>query len=142
MADLKTQQTNQSVSLFLESIEPARRRDEARELDRIFRAATGWEPSMWGPSVVGYGAYDYTYSTGRSGRWLATGFSPRKANLSIYIMPGYTDFGEILARLGPHKMGKSCLYLRKLEAVDEDVLTELIRAGLQSLAKIWPVDAR
>ena len=95
---------------------------------------------MWGPSIVGYGRYHYVYKSGREGDYLATGFSPRKSALSIYIMPGYADFGEILARLGKHKTGKSCLYVNKLADIDLDVLAELIRAGLTDLAAHWPVD--
>lgn len=94
---------------------------------------------MWGPSIIGYGRYHYIYDSGREGDFLATGFSPRKANLSIYIMPGYTDFGEILSRLGKHKIGKSCLYVTKLADIDLDVLAELIRAGLKDLDQKWPV---
>lgn len=94
---------------------------------------------MWGPSIIGYGQYHYVYDSGRQGDFLATGFSPRKARHSIYIMPGYADFGDILARLGKHKMGKSCLYVNKLADIDLDVLAELIRAGLADLDKKWPI---
>lgn len=94
---------------------------------------------MWGPTIVGYGSYDYSYESGRTGSFLATGFSPRKTNLSIYIMPGYEDFSEILSRLGKHKIGKSCLYINKLADVDINVLEELIRAGLKALDAKWPV---
>ena len=97
---------------------------------------------MWGPSIVGYGRYDYTYPTGHSGSFLATGYSPRKAALSIYILPGYTDYRSILSRLGKHKTGKSCLYINKLADVDLDVLSELIRAGLKDLATHWPVHSK
>ena len=89
--------------------------------------------------MLGYGKYDYTYASGRTGSYFATGFAPRKAKLSIYIMPGYADFSGILGRLGTHSVGKSCLYLNKLEDADMDVLAELVRAGLADLAKSWPV---
>lgn len=89
--------------------------------------------------MIGYGAYHYVYDSGREGDFLATGFSPRKTNLVVYIMPGYADFGDILARLGKHKLGKSCLYINKLADIDESVLEELIRAGLDDLASRWPV---
>lgn len=115
------------------------RRDEAQRLLTLFAQVTGWEPRLWGASIVGFGRYEYRYASGQSGESLATGFSPRKAELSIYIMPGYADFGSILARLGPHKLGKSCLYLRRLSAVDEDVLCELIQGGLADLARTWPL---
>ena len=139
MAENKTQATGADVTAFLDAAEPARRRAEGRRLDMIFREATGYTPQMWGPTMVGYGRYHYRYATGREGEALATGFSPRKAKLSIYIMPGYKDFSEILARLGKHSKGVSCLYLNKLDDVDEDVLRELIRAGLRNLGSHWPV---
>jgi len=94
---------------------------------------------MWGPTIIGYGQYHYTYESGRSGDFLATGFSPRWANLSIYIMPGYTDFQHILDRLGKHKLGKSCLSINKLADVDLDAVADLIRAGLNDLGKSWSV---
>jgi hypothetical protein len=94
---------------------------------------------MWGPSMVGYGSYAYRYESGHGGTALATGFSPRKAELSIYIMPGYQDYGAILTRLGKHRLGKACLYVRKLSDIDLGVLEELIRAGLDDLGKLWPV---
>ena len=94
---------------------------------------------MWGTSIIGYGTYHYVYDSGRESDFLATGFSPRKAALSIYIMPGYADFTEILGRLGKHKIGKSCLYVNKLADIDTDVLVELISAGLANLNARWPV---
>lgn len=94
---------------------------------------------MWGPSIVGYGRYHYVYDSGREGDFLATGFSPRAREFSIYIMPGYADFGSILDRLGKHRIGKSCLYVRRLSDIDTDVLRELILAGLDDLATYWEV---
>ena len=139
MAENKTQLTDQSVADFIAAVENPRRRADAEVLEQLFRETTGWQPRMWGPSLIGYGSYDYTYDSGRSGTFLATGFSPRKANLSIHIMPGYADFGDILARLGKHKIGKSCLYINKLADVDLDVLAQIITAGLDDLAARWPV---
>lgn len=142
MAENKTQPTDNDVMAFLNTVEPAQRRADALRLDQMFRAETGFSPVMWGPAIVGYGRYHYVYKSGREGDFLATGFSPRKAALSVYIMPGYGDFGDIMARLGKHKTGKSCLYINKLAEIDEDVLRELIRAGLRDLALHWPVEAR
>ena len=139
MSGNKTVATNEDVQDFLRQVEPERRRADGLRLNEIFQQVTGFAPRMWGPSIVGYGEYHYTYDSGREGDFLAIGFSPRKANLSIYIMPGYADFGPILDRLGKHKMGKSCLYINKLADVDEDVLAELIRAGLADLDAKWPV---
>jgi hypothetical protein len=96
---------------------------------------------MWGPSIVGYGRYRYTYESGRTGEACATGFSPRKAEISVYVMTGYAELDGQLARLGKHKLGKSCLYIKRLSDVDAQVLAEIIRAGLSNLANRWPVDA-
>ncbi|NDW53078.1 DUF1801 domain-containing protein [Aliiroseovarius sp. PrR006] len=139
MAQNKTQPTDLSPGEFIAAIEPTSRREDALALDRLFRAVTGFQPVMWGPSIIGYGQYHYVYDSGRQGDFLATGFSPRKARHSIYIMPGYADFGDILARLGKHKMGKSCLYVNKLADIDLEALAELIRAGLADLNQKWPV---
>ncbi|MBY6160934.1 DUF1801 domain-containing protein [Mameliella alba] len=127
------------VAEFLKTVDPVRRREDAVQLDRLFRQVTGWEPVLWGTSIVGYGRYVYTYASGHSGQSLATGFAPRKANMVVYIMPGYADFAEILGRLGPHRLGKSCLYLGAIAKVDLDVLAELIRAGLADLGSRWDI---
>ena len=139
MSQNKTQATEAAVSDFIATVDHPTRRADAEALDALFRKVTGWQPQMWGPSIVGYGSYHYVYDSGREGDFLATGFSPRKANLSVYIMPGYADFSGILARLGKHKIGKSCLYINKLADIDLDVLEELIRAGLKDLDAKWPV---
>jgi hypothetical protein len=127
------------VTAFLNAVEHPTRRADALALDTLFRDISGFEPRMWGPTIIGYGRYDYVYDSGREGSFLATGFSPRKSNLSIYIMPGYEDYAEILGRLGKHKMGKACLYINKLADVDMVVLAELIRTGLRDLSAKWPV---
>jgi uncharacterized protein DUF1801 len=139
MAELKTKASDIPFADWVTTVTPENRQQEARELDAIFQSATGFQPRIWTGGIVGYGAYDYTYASGQSGTWMATGFAPRKAKLSIYIMPGYADFEPILARLGPHSKGKSCLYLTRLDRADPQVLTELIRAGLRDLATHWPV---
>ena len=135
----KTQITDTDVAGFLDRVVPAAKQNDARVLDTLFRRVTGYQPRMWGTSIIGYGTYHYVYDSGREGDFLATGFSPRKAALSIYIMPGYADFTEILGRLGKHKIGKSCLYVNKLADIDTDVLAELISAGLANLNARWPV---
>ncbi len=139
MAENKTQPTGESVEDFLSTVVPDGKRADALELDTLFRDVTGFAPVMWGPTIIGYGSYDYVYESGRSGRFLATGFSPRKANLVLYIMPGYDEANPILARLGKHRMGRSCLNINKLADVDRGVLAELIRHGLDRLNGIWPV---
>ena len=136
---LKTRPTGQALEDWIAGIEPPRRREEAPVLDALFRRVTGFAPQLWTGGIVGYGRYDYTYKSGRSGSWMATGFAPRKAKLSVYIMPGYADFGPILERLGKHSKGKSCLYINKIGDVDLEVLGELIAAGLRDLETHWPV---
>jgi len=138
----KTQATALSVDDFLSRVEPEQKREEARKLDTLFRRVTGFEPVMWGPSIIGYGRYHYRYDTGREDDFLATGFSPRKAQHSIHILPGYTDYSDILARLGKHSTGKSCLYIKRLSDIDMDVLAELIAAGLKDLDAKWKVHPR
>lgn len=135
----KTLGTDASVDDFLNAIEPEKKRLDSHALDALFRKVTGWQPVMWGPAMIGYGSYHYRYESGREGDFLATGFAPRKASLSIHIMPGYQDYSAILERLGKHKIGKSCLYINKLADVDESVLEEFIRQGLNDLAKMYPV---
>lgn len=139
MSANKTQPTDADVSAFLAGVEPQRRKDDAHRLDRLFREVSGYEPCMWGANIVGYGRYHYIYDSGREGDFLATGFSPRKSAFSIYIMPGYADYGHILNRLGKHRSAKSCLYVNKLADIDLDVLAELIRTGLSDLDRRWPV---
>ncbi len=139
MAENKTMPTGASVEEFLKLVEPAGKRADALQLEQLFREVTKFEPQMWGPSIVGFGRYHYTYESGREGDSPATGFSPRKANMVVYIMPGYTDFSNILKGLGKHRLGKSCLYLGALKNIDLGVLRRLIRAGLDDLENIWPV---
>lgn len=139
MSENKTKPTEVSPAEFITSVEPERRRDEGRILLDLFAKTTGWTPRMWGPSIIGYGEYHYKYDSGREGDFMATGFSPRKAKLSIYILPGYSDYGPIVNRLGKHSLGKSCLYVNKLDDIDLDVLAELVTAGIADLAKKYPV---
>lgn len=106
---------------------------DADRLDALFREVTGWEPRLWG-KLIGYGQYHYRYASGREGDFLATGFSMRVRDISIHVLPGYTEFPEIAARLGPHKRGRSCWYIKALDQVDEVALRDLIRAGLDDLA--------
>ncbi|MCC1491639.1 DUF1801 domain-containing protein [Cognatishimia sp. F0-27] len=139
-AQNKTQPTDASVEDHLAAIADPVRRGDAIRLDALFREVTGWTPRLWGDSLVGYGRYHYRYASGREGAFLATGFAARKANLALYIMPGYTDFGDILSTLGPHKTGKACLYITRLDRIALEPLQRLIRAGLDDLARRWPVD--
>jgi hypothetical protein len=139
MAQAKTTEGG-DVAAFLADVQPPERQAEALALDAIFRQATGFSPRLWAGSMVGYGRYAYRYDSGHSGVSLATGFAPRKAELVVYILPGYADFAGLLARLGPHRLGKSCLYLRRLQGIDTGILAEMIRAGLADLSTRWTVE--
>ena len=138
MSEQKTKPTNASVEAFLGAIELERRRRDAMALAGLMAKITGLAPSMRGPSMVGYGTCDYIYESGHSGASLMTGFSPRKANLVVYIMPGFDGAVELLGRLGKFKTGKSCLYINKLADVDIGVLEELIRAGYAAMLRKYP----
>lgn len=120
-AEPKTQRTKASVAQFIAAVEDDTRRKDAKAVDKIFREITGEKPAMWGPSIIGYGEYQSA-----SGAWPRTGFSPRKANLVVYIMPGFKEHAGLLKKLGKHKTGKSCLYINKLADVDEAILRDLI----------------
>lgn len=137
--EAKTRPQDTGIETFLGAVEPAQRQAEARRLHALFSDITGFPARIWGGSMVGYGRYAYRYDSGHSGESLATGFAPRKAELVVYILPGYADFGTLLQDLGPHRIGKSCLYLRRLDGIDTGVLARLIRAGLDDLATRWPV---
>jgi hypothetical protein len=126
MATLKTVPNDGSVEQFLDAVEHDTRRDDAKAVCALMEDITGEKPTMYGASIVGFGSYDYTYASGREGSWFLTGFSPRKQNLVLYIMPGFSAHDRLLDSLGKHKKGKSCLYLNRLSDVDMDVLTSLI----------------
>jgi Domain of unknown function (DU1801) len=132
MAELKTKPTVISVVDFLAAADPAKQAD-ALVLDALFQRVTGFQPRMWGPTMVGYGRYAYTYDSGHSGESLASGFSPRKAEFSLYVGAGDAAAAPLLARLGKHKIGKGCLYVKRLSDIDTDVLAELISTGLARL---------
>lgn len=134
----KTKATSVSPESFIETVEHDVRRADAKLLLDLFADVTQLVPRMWGPSIIGYGRYHYKYESGREGEFMMTGFSPRKANQVIYIMPGYTDHSAILDRIGKYKIGKSCLYINKLADVDIDVLRELITAGVEDMKSRYP----
>lgn len=141
MAETKTKPTKVSVKDFVAAVDNDTRRADAKTLLKLFAKVTGWKAKMWGPTIVGFGAYDYTYDTGHSGSSPALGFSPRKANLVIYVFdfPGKAD---LLKKLGKHKGGlKQCLYINKLDDVDLAVLEKILEAGLVEVSKQWPVRA-
>lgn len=134
----KIVETNSSVEAYLGAIEPEQKQEDCRKIAAIMERLTGHPPKMWGASIVGFGSYHYKYESGREGDAVRTGFASRAQNISIYIMPGYQDFDDELSRLGKHKIGKSCLYIKRLSDVDEDVLEEMLAKGLRLLAKKYP----
>jgi len=126
MPDLKTQQNEDDIFLFLESVSNQQRKEDAFKVLSLITEIVGEEPKMWGTSIIGYGSYHYKYESGREGDWFLTGFSPRKQSLTLYIMAGFDEYDDLMSKLGKHKTGKSCLYINKLSDVDMDVLKELI----------------
>lgn len=126
MAELKTEKNDADVDSFLESVEPEQRRADAKELKDLMEWVTGEPATMWGSSIVGFGTKPMTYANGKTSEWMAVGFAPRKANTVLYIMDGFESYDELLGKLGPHKTGKACLYVKRLADVDIDVLTEMI----------------
>lgn len=128
---IKTQQNDNSVEDFLNGIEKEQKRKDAFELLQIFKEVTGETPKMWGDSIVGFGSYHYKYASGQEGDWMLTAFSPRKANLTVYIMSEFERAKDLLAKLGKHKTTRSCLAINKLADVDTNVLKEIIAQSVQ-----------
>lgn len=138
MAELKTKINDGDVLAFLESVEdPKRREDSFKALD-LMKKISGCEPKMWGGSIVGFDSYHYVYSSGREGDWPAVGFSPRKQALSLYIMSGFSKYQDLMDKLGKFKTGKSCLYVKKWEDIDENVLSELISNSIAYIKEKYP----
>lgn len=138
MAELKTKKNDASVEGFLIGVENERRREDSFVVLEMMKRITGEEPTMWGSSIVGFGSYHYTYASGREGDWPRIGFSPRKQSLTLYVMPGFSNYDDLLSRLGKHRTGKSCLYVNKLADVDMDVLEQLIRSSLDAMREMYP----
>jgi hypothetical protein len=134
MPELKTQKNDASVEAFLESVENEKKREDSKAILELMQEVTGDEPAMWGTSIVGFGSYTYQYADGRTNAWFQTGFSPRKQNLTLYIMPGFDRYDDLLEKLGKYKTGKSCLYINKLEDVDLKVLKELVKESVEVMA--------
>lgn len=139
MAENKTRQNTASVAAFLNAIEDKRKRGDAGKVAAMMRRATGKRAKMWGAAIVGFGTYHYKYESGREGDSILVGFSPRKQNLVVYIMPGFTEFPVLMRKLGKYRIGKSCLYLNKLDDVDESVLEELIDKSVRLMCKRYNV---
>lgn len=135
MAEIKTRPNESDVIEFLNSVDHKKRREDGFVLLKMMGEVLGEEPKMWGPSIIGFGTYPLTYANGRVEDWMLVGFSPRKAKMSVYLVAGYEElFTDQLAKLGKYKTGKSCLYINKLEDVDQDVLKELIQKSAEHVA--------
>ena len=133
MAQVKTVKTDASVEGFLAGVENDTRRSDSFALLDIMKRATGAEPAMWGPSIIGFGETHLVYESGREGDWPEVSFAPRKANLAIYIMGPFDDYSELLGKLGKHKLGKGCLYIDKLADVELAVLEQIVVASVESV---------
>ncbi len=126
MAENKTQPSQLTVTSFFAAIENEQSRKDCKTIAALMEEITGEPPVMWGPAIVGFGQYHYKYASGREGDFLIVGFSPRKQNLTLYIMDGFSNYDVLLSKLGKYKTGKSCLYLKSLSDVNMEVLRQLI----------------
>ena len=138
---MKTKQTDASVSAFLETVADEDRRRDCLSVLALMRDVTKSEPKIWGSNMIGFGTYHYKYESGREGDWFITGFSPRKQNLTLYIMAGFDRYDALLAKLGKFKTGKSCLYVKRLSDVDPDVLRELVAASVKHMRQQYVCQA-
>lgn len=136
MAELKTKVNDASVEKFLHTVKEDERKKECFHLLTLFEEVTKEKPKMWGASIIGYGSYHYKYATGREGDWMKTGFSPRKQNLTIYIMPNLLRYEKLLSKLGKFTTGVSCIYVKKLEDINLTVLKKLIKTAGDDISKL------
>ncbi len=134
--ELKTKVNEASVEGFLNSVKDEQTRANCFEILKIMKQVTKEEPKMWGASIVGFGSYHYKGASGREGDWMLTGFSPRKQNLTLYLMGGFDAHADLLKKLGKHKTSVGCLYIKKLEDVDKKVLKELIVETVKTMKKL------
>ena len=133
MSELKTKVNNASVEKFLNTVADEQARKDCYEILKIMKQVTKEEPKMWGASIVGFGSYHYKGASGREGDWMLTGFSPRKQNLTLYLMHGFDVHKDLLKKLGKHKTSMGCLYIKKLEDVDKKVLKELVAESVKRM---------
>ena len=135
---MKTRPTQASVAAFIDTVEDEQKRADSHALAAMMEEVTGATPQMWGPSIIGFGSYHYRYASGREGDFMLTGFSPRKRALTLYIMAGFSEYDDLLAKLGRHTVGKSCLYVKRLADVDEAVLRELVERSVYTIRDKYP----
>ncbi len=140
MADMKITENDRDVQDYIENIPQEIQRNDALALRDLMETITHEPPRMWGTSIVGFGRYHYKYATGREGDWFLTGFSARKQNLTIYIISGFDAHIDIMQKLGKFKTGKSCLYVKKLDDVDLNVLSKLIKESVARTASIYSTE--
>lgn len=133
MAEPKTKPQAAGAAEFLAGVADPQRRADAQAVCALMAEVTGADPVLWGSAIVGFGTYHYRYATGREGDWPPVGLSPRKAALTLYLSTGFDGAGDLLARLGPHGVGKSCLYVKRLSEIDQSVLRELVDRAFQEL---------
>jgi len=138
MSEVKTKKNEASVEGFLKSVENEKRREDSFVVLDLMKEVTGEKPTMWGTSIVGFGSYHYKGASGREGDWMKVGFSPRKQNMTLYIMDGFGSYDSLLDKLGKYKTGKSCLYINKLEDVDQTVLRKLVKQSFKSMSGASP----
>lgn len=135
MAEPKTKINDASVEEFIANVADENARKDCEIISEMMRKASGSEPKMWGTAIIGFGTYHFKYASGREGDWMRIGFSPRKQSLTLYIMNGFDRFEKLMAKLGKHKTGKSCLYIKRLSDIDIDVLKELIKLSVEHFEK-------
>ncbi len=136
MAELKTKERKASVEKFLNQVTDEARREDCFKIAKMMEQITGEKPKMWGAGLVGFGSYHYKYNSGQEGDWPLTAFAPRKQNLTLYIMPGFEKYGELMEKLGKYSCGKSCLYVKRLSDVHEPTLKKLIRESVKHMKKL------
>ena len=135
-AELKTKVNEASVTDFLNSVEDEQKRKDSIEILKLMKKLSKEDGKMWGGSIVGFGSYHYKGASGREGEWMLIGFSPRKQNITLYIMGGFNAQGNLMKKLGKHSTGKACLYIKKLEDVDTKVLKELVSASVKVMKQL------
>lgn len=140
MAEVKTKVSNKSVLAFIKAIEDKEKMKDAKALLSIFKEVTGEKPKLWGESIIGFGMYHYeSEKSSQKGDWPLTGFSPRKQNLTVYIMPGFTEYQALMKEIGKHKTSRSCLYFKKLSDINIEVLKKLIAYSIRDMKKKYKV---
>lgn len=136
--ELKTKPTNQDVTEYINQVEDLQKRADCFEILKMMQAESGEKPVMWGTSIIGFGLYSYKYASGQKGDWPRIGFSPRKDNITLYLLPGFVERTELLDKLGKFKNSKACLYIKKLSDIDQNILKELIKYTIREMKLRYP----